>query len=166
MADVITDQYYSGEAFHGYGSQLLVGDGTSPEVFHAVADISTITPGAMETAVIEKTHLRSPSAHREKLAGLRDSGAFVITGNWRPAHYSQNNAGDATVSSFATGGLIAFWIDRQVRNFQIKCSDDDTTTFPFSGFVSKFQPGEIGIDDKVNFTAEITPVSDFSADLP
>lgn len=166
MADTETDLFPAGEAWHGYGSQFQVGDGASPEGFHTVAGITTITPGEMSTAVIDGTTLRSPAAHREKLAGLRDSMAFTIAGNWYPSHYSQNNAGDATVTSFASGGLIAMWIDRQTRNFRIKCTDGATTIFPVRGFVSKFQPGEIGVDDKVAFTAEITPVSDFSSDLP
>lgn len=166
MADTITDQFYAGQAFHGYGSQLLVGDGTSPEAFHSVADVISITPGEMSTAVIDSTHLRSPAAHREKIAGLRDSGPFTLMCNWRPGHGSQNNEGDPSITSFASGGMIAFWIDRTPRNFRIKCSDEDTTVFPFRGIVTKFQPGEIGPDDKVNVTIEITPVSDFSSDLP
>jgi hypothetical protein len=165
MAEV-TDTYYEGQAFHGYGSQLMVGDGASPEVFQAIADVMSITPGEMSTAVIEKTHLRSPEAHREKLAGLRDSGPFTITGNWRPTHQSQSNAGGGT-SAFASGGLVYFWRNRSIKNWKIVLSDGSPATeWPFTGFVSKFQPGEIGPDDKVNFTAEITPVSDFSADLP
>jgi len=165
MADV-TDTYYAGEAFHGYGSQFMVGDGASPEGFEAVADILTITPGAMETARIDKTHLRSPAAHKESLAGLRDSGPFTISGNWRANHESQSNAGGGS-GSFASGGLISMWIDRVTRNFKIVCSDGSPATeFPFSGYVSKFQPGEIGTDDKVNFTAEIQPAGDFSSDLP
>lgn len=164
MADV-TDTYYAGDAFHGYGAQLLVGqDDASPETFVAVADVLSITPGDMTTAVIEKTHLRSPEAHREKLAGLRDSGAFVITGNWRPAHGSQSNAGG---DGFTDGGLIAIWRTRAERNFKIVLNDGSPATeWPFRGIVTKFQPGEIGVDDKVNFTAEITPLQDFSADLP
>ena len=80
MADV-TDTYYPGEAFTGYGVQLLVGQGgASPETFVAIADLETITPGDMSTTVIEKTHLRSPEAHKEKMAGLRDSGAFALGG--------------------------------------------------------------------------------------
>lgn len=162
----VTDTYYEGEAFHGYGSQLMVGDGASPEQFEAVADITSITPGDMSTAVIEKTHLRSPEAHREKLAGLRDSGPFTITGNWRPTHQSQSNTGGGS-SSFASGGLVYFWRTRATKNWKIVLSDGSPATeWPFTGFVSKFQPGEIGPDDKVSFTAEITPVSDFSADLP
>ena len=82
MADV-TDTYYAGEAATGYGSQLLVGQGgASPQTFAAIADVDEITPGDMSTNVIEKTHLRSPEAHKEKMAGLRDSGAFTVAGNW------------------------------------------------------------------------------------
>lgn len=162
----VTDLYYEGQAFHGYGSQLMVGDGASPEVFEAIADVLSITPGDMSTAVIEKTHLRSPEAHREKLAGLRDSGPFTISGNWRPGHRSQSNAGGGS-GAFASGGLIGLWRARTTHNFKIVLSDGSPATeWPFTGFVSKFQPGEIGPDDKVSFTAEITPASDFSADLP
>jgi hypothetical protein len=161
MADV-TDTYYEGGAFHGYGSQLLVGQDDSPETFVAIADVAEITPGDMTTAVIEKTHLRSPEAHREKIAGLRDSGPFTITGNWRPAHGSQSNVGGDGMDI----GLVGLWRTRAERNFKIKLTDDDTTEWPFRGVVTKFQPGTIGADDKVNFTAEITPITDFSADLP
>jgi len=165
MGDV-TDTYYEGEAFHGYGSQLLVGDGGSPETFEAIADVLSITPGDMTTAVIQKTHLRSLEAHHEKLAGLRDSGPFTITGNWRPKHQSQSNAGGGS-GAFASGGLIYLWRTRAERNFKIVLSDGSPATeLPFRGVVTKFQPGEIGVDDKVSFTAEITPLGDFSADLP
>jgi hypothetical protein len=162
MANV-TDTYYEGDAFHGYGSQLMVGQGDSPETFVAIADIEEIQPGDMSTAVIEKTHLRSPEAHREKLAGLRDSGPFTIMGNWRPTHGSQSNAG----GDGHTLGLVGLWRTRAQKNFKIVLSDGSPSTeWPFTGFVSKFQPGTIGKDDKVNFTAEITPISDFSAALP
>lgn len=162
----VSNTYYEGEAIHGYGAQLFVGNGVSPEVFEAIADIESITPGDMSTAVIEKTHLRSPFAHREKMAGLRDSGPFTIVGNWRPKHESQSNAGGGT-GSFVSGGLVAMWIARTTHNFKIGIADSSPATeWPFRGIVTKFQPGEIGVDDKINFTAEITPVSDFSASLP
>lgn len=166
MADV-TDTYYAGDAFIGYGSQLMVGqDDGSPETFVAVADITTITPGDMSTAIVDKTHLRSPEAHREKLAALRDSGPFTLTGNWRPLHGSQSNAGGDGFDA-ASGGLMGLWRQRLERNFKIVLSDGSPATeWPFRGVVTRFQPGEIGVDDKVNFTAEITPLSDFSADLP
>lgn len=159
----VTDTYYEGEAIHGYGAQLLVGQGDSPESFVAIADVAEITPGDMNTAIIEKTHLRSPEAHREKLAGLRDSGPFTIMGNWRPNHGSQSNAG----GDGHTLGLVGLWRTRAERNFKIVLNDGSPATeWPFRGVVSKFQPGTIGADDKINFTAEITPLTDFSADLP
>lgn len=165
MADV-TNTFYEGQAFHGYGAQLLVGDGASPEGFDAIADVISITPGEMSTAVIEKTHLRSPEAHREKLAGLRDSGPFTIVCNWRPTHESHSNTGGGA-GSFASGGLVYLWRTRAEKNWKILINDGSPDTeWPFSGFVSKFQPGEIGPDDKVTCTIEITPITDFSADLP
>jgi len=165
MADR-TDTFYAADAIHGYGAQLEVGDGTSPEVFEAIAQILSITPGEMTTAVIDKTHLRSPEAHREKLAGIRDSGPFTLQGTWAPAEQSQSNAGGGT-GAFASGGLVAMWRNRTEHNFKIVLNDGSPATeWPFRGVVTRFQPGEIGIDDKINFTAEVTPLQDFSADLP
>lgn len=165
MADV-TNTYYAGQAFVGYGSQLLVGNGASPEVFEAIADIESITPGAMTTNVVEKTHLRSPDAHKEKLATIRDSGPFTLQGNWRPTHQSQSNAGGGT-GPFLTGGLVALWRNRSERNFKIVLSDGSPgSEWPFRGVVTKFQPGVIGVDAKVPFTAEITPLQAFDSALP
>lgn len=161
----LTNTYYAGEAFIGYGSQLLVGNGASPEVFQAVADVMEITPGAMTTAVVDKTHLRSPNRHREKLVALRDSAAFVIKANWRPTDESQSNAGGGSVA-FTGGGMLAKWISGEETNYKIKLADGDTTEIPFRGSVTKFQPGGISGDLKVDVTIEITPLGDFSADLP
>jgi hypothetical protein len=173
MADATTDQFYAGEAIHGYGAQLEVGQGDSPESFVAVADVMSITPGDMTTAVIDKTHLRSPEAHREKLAGIRDSGPFVLKGNWRPKHGTQSNATNTTADGVAAGrGLIALWRNRTEANFKIVLNDvvggspAEQLEWPFRGVVTKFQPGEIGVDSKIDFTCEITPLQDFSADLP
>lgn len=238
MSDV-TNTFYPGEAKTGYGAQLLA-KVDEPNVYAAFADISEITPGDMTTETHDKTHLRSPEAHREKMAGLRDSGPFGLTGNWRPKHGSQSNAGG---DGFPTGGLVALWRTRKETDFKILLPFGDpvsqtvtlaqvsgvatatssaphgletgmsvdisgaspgayngthlitvvtATTFtypvaagttspatgtiavttttdiewPFRGVVTKFQPGTIGLDDKIPFTAEVTPLSDFSAALP
>jgi len=245
MSDV-TNTYYPGEAITGYGAQLLVGQGgisVDPEddTYAAVADVMEITPGDMTTEVVDITHLRSPEAHREKKATLRDSGPFALSGNWRPTHGSQNNAGGDGHNI----GLIGLWRTRQQRNFKIQVPTDTVGTavaltgivqaagvatatagaahgltsgdmveisgaaegeyngvkiitvtsptvftytvavgtaspatgtleatpresidWPFRGVVTKCQPGTIGLTDKINFTAEITPLSDFSANLP
>lgn len=169
MSDTITDQFYAAQgSFHGYGTQLMVGDGASPEGFNAVAEVNSITFGDMSTAVFERTHLRSPGAHKEKLAGLRDSGAFSMKCNWRPKHGSQNNAGDATIPAFATGGLLYMWINRLTKNFKIVCSDGSPATeVPFTGVITKFQPGTIGPDGGVDLSLDITPLNGaWHASLP
>src|SRR5688572_32691011 len=114
-----TDTFYAAaEAIHGYGAQLMVGDGSSPQQFEALATIVSITPGGMNTEDIDRTHLRSPDAHKEHMAGMRDSAAFTCTGIWLPEEQSQSNAGGGT-GPFASGGLIALWRGRANHNFKI-----------------------------------------------
>lgn len=164
MANV-TNTFYAGEAFIGYGTQLLVGqDNGSPETFVAVAGIESITPGEMSANIINKTHLRSPGRAHEKMSTLRDLGAFTIQGNYMPRHGSQSNAGG---DGFTGGGLLALHRSQEERNFQIVLSDGSpATVLPFRGVVSRFQIGAIGLEEKVSFTAEIQPLRDYTAELP
>lgn len=166
MADR-TETFYAVEgAIHGYGAQLMVGNGASPEVFEAVAGVSRITPGAMETADIVRTHLRSPDAHNEHRPGLRDSGAFTAELVWLPGEQSQSNIGGGS-GAFASGGLIALWRARTVHNFKIVLNDGSPATeWPFRGYVSQFQPGEIGPDDIIKATVSFMPTEAYDADLP
>lgn len=165
MAD-LTGTYYAAEGIHGYGSEWLISDGTSPGNFEAVPYVKKITPGAMTTAVLDKTHLRSPAAHREKKAGLRDSGPFAIEMIYTPKHESQSNAGGGA-GAFASGGLFYLWINRVERDMEITFQDGSpVTVLPFRGVITKCQVGEIGEDGIVPLMVEVTPLQDFSADLP
>lgn len=163
-----TDTFYAAtDAIHGYGAQWLIGNGASPETFQAVAGVVSITPGDMSTAVIDRTHLRSPDAHREKMAGIRDSGPFTMELIWFPNDESQSNAGGGA-GSFTAGGVVKLWIDRTERNMKIVLNDaSPSTEWPFAGVITRFQPGAIGIDDKIGATVEVTPLDGSShADLP
>lgn len=163
-----TDSFYAAEgAIHGYGAQLMVGNGSSPETFEAIAAVTNITPGEMNTADIVRTHLRSPDAHHEHMPGLRDSGAFTVQGVWLPTEQSLSNAGGGS-GAFASGGLVALWRGRQTHNFKIVLFADGSPSieWPFRGYVSQFQPGEIGVDDKINYTASFMPTEAYDADLP
>ena len=154
------------DAIHGYGAELQVGNGASPETFESIAALLTITPGEMTTADIDCTHLRSPDAHREHRSGIRDSGAITCTGVWLPTHASQSNAGGGS-GSFSSGGLIAMWRGRQNHNFKIVLAEGSPDNeFPFRAYVSQFQPGEIGVDDKINFTVSFMPNQAYDTDLP
>lgn len=165
-----TDTFYSAaDAIHGYGSQLMMGDGSSPEQFEAIATLVNITPGQMMTEDIDRTHLRSPDAHKEHMPGMRDSGAFQAAGIWLPQEQSQSNAGGGT-GPFATGGLVAKWRERQVHNFKIvvmlAAGSPAAIEWPFRAYVSQFQPGAISTTDKIDFTAGFQPVEAYDADLP
>lgn len=161
-----TGTYYAGEAFIGYGAEVLVGDGTSPQNFQSVAGVVSVTPGDWTTAVIDKTHLRSPAAHREKLLGLRDSGPFVMVMHCMPTDETQSRAGGGT-PSFTSGGLLAKWIAREELDWIIRVADGSPQTeLPFVGGITRYQWGEITVDNLVTLTVEVTPLQDFSSSLP
>lgn len=163
-----TDQFYAATgAIHGYGAQLMKGNGGGVETFEAIAGVVSITPGSMDTADIDRTHLRSPDAHREHMPGMRDSGAFTCELIWLPHEESQSNAGGGT-GSFTNGGLIEDWRNRTTHNWKIVLFTDGSPSidWPFTAYVSKFQPGQIGTDDKINATVSFQPTEAYDADLP
>lgn len=172
----VTDTFYPGEAFIGYGAQILVGQGDGdpegtpvvPETFVAVPDIEKITPGDMTTAVIPKTHLRSPGRHHEKLATLRDSGPIAFAGNYRPAHGAHRQvAADGFLEGFS---VLSLWRNVTECNFKLVMPEEAglvgtpaaAIALPIRGVVTKYQVGEIGLDGKCSFTGEITPLRDYS----
>lgn len=174
MAD-ITDLYYAGEAFIGYGSQMLVGQGgASPVTFVAIPDINRIAPGDMTTGIVPITHLRSPDRHHEKKGTIRDSGPIVCEGNYRPNHGAHKQAGGDGFS--ATHNLLSLWINVTENDFQLVLPDREDAgatgsplvgiTLDIRGVITRYQIGEMTLEGKVPFTCEITPLRDYSAGLP
>lgn len=167
MADR-TDTFYAlDDALLGHGAQLMVGDGASPETFQAIAAVNSITPGAMNTEDVNRTHLRSPDFHHEHMPGLRDSGAFSCNLTWLPNDESQSNAGGGS-GSFTGGGLIAMWRGRTIHNFKIVLFADGSPSidWPFRGYVSQFQPTDISSTTKLQATVSFQPTEAYDADLP
>ncbi len=161
----VTDTFYAGDAFIGYGAQIKVGQGDSPETFTAIPDIEKITMGNMTTGVVDITHLRSTGRHREKKGTIRDSGPIVLAGNYRPDHGAHKQAGGDGFDS--THSLLTLWRTVADNNFEIELpSDGGSTVLPFRGTVTKYQIGDLGIDMKCAFTCEITPLTDYSGGLP
>lgn len=167
MADR-THEFYAAEgAIHGYGFELMVGDTTSPTRFESIAACRVATPGDMSTADIDRTHGRSPNAHKEHMPGMRDSGPFQVEGIWLPTEQSQSNTGGGA-GPFVSGGLIAIWRSREIRDFilVIPNSGSPGIDWPFRGYVSQFQPGEIGVDGLIPFTAAFQPTEAYDQNLP
>lgn len=165
MAD-LTDSYYAAEGIIGYGTQWLIGNGASPEHFEAVPFVTKITPGAMTTGVVPKTHLRSPNRHQEKKATIRDSGPFSIECIYTPGHESQSNAGGGT-GAFVNGGTCYMWINVLELNMKLVLEDGSPATeLPFRGTITKWQIGEMSTENIIPLMIEVTPLADFSGDLP
>lgn len=164
MSDV-TDTYYASEGNIGYGGQWLIGqDDGSPETFVAVAQVDTIQFGDMTAGIINKTHLRSPGRAHEKIATIRDLGAFTMTGTLYMGHGSHNNAGG---DGFTSGGLIAIHRSLEERNMKIEIPDGSPATeLPFRGVISSLNLGELSLEGLQKFTAQVQPLSDYTADLP
>jgi hypothetical protein len=169
MADV-TDTTYRTEGRDGYLAQIKMGNGASPEVFQAIANVTRIRPGGSTTEVIDVTHLRSPRAHREKIAGMRDSGPFGFDAIWVPSDESQSQAGGGG-GSFTNGGMLALQVSRAEANFLIEF---DVAQFgspalqwgPFAGIVTEWTPGEIAPGLPLTVVGAITPLRDTSESLP
>jgi len=166
MSDLTGTNYRAEGREHGYNAQLLVGDGvvgSSPQTYEAVAEVVRIRPGGLTTATFNATHLRSPNAHQELRAAMRSSEPWEIECNYRPLHESQSQAGGGS-GSFQTGGLLALNIARTEKDFVIRLASG--FEFPIQAFISAYTPGEIGPDDGMALTIQLTPLRDYSGNLP
>ncbi len=163
MSDV-TDTFYAGGAFIGYGAQIKVGQGDSPETFTAIPDVESITPGDATTGIVEVTHLRSPDRHKEKKGTIRDHGAFACTANYRPEHGAHKTAGG---DGFAAGrSLVALNDTVTEANFEIEYPvDAGSVVVSFRGLITKYQVGALTTEGKVPVMFDITPLRSF-ASLP
>lgn len=157
MADRTDTFYPAEESIQGYGGQLLVGDGASPESFEAVAGVVNIQPGEGSSADVDTTHLRSPGRHREHRAGISDDGAWQIEMIYLPGEVSQSTVGGGT-GAFQGGGLPAMRADGENRNFILRLNNGSPATeVAFRGYVSAFAIGSVEVDGVIHATAGIMP---------
>lgn len=162
MADRTNTFYALDDAIQGYGAQLLVGDGASPEQFEAIAGVISITPGSTTTEDIDRSHLRSPNKHREHGAGWRDTTPFSCTGRWLPKEESQSTAGGGS-GSFTTGGIAAIAAAGTTHNFVIRLNDGSPATeLAVRGYISEFTPGNIEGSTLIDLTFSIQPTEAYT----
>lgn len=162
MADRTSTFYAaSTNAIHGYGFELQLGDGASPEVFESIAAVTLADPGATETEDIEVTHGRSPNAHREHLAGMRDSGEITFEGVYLPTEDSHATAGGGS-GIFTSGGLPYINEQRTIHNWRIKYPTSPAVYLEVTGYLKRFQPTGVGVDDAVKFAGSIMPTQAYT----
>ncbi len=159
MADV-TDTFYASDGAIGYGAQLEVGQGDSPETFVAIPIVMTITPGAMTTGVVPATHLRSPNRHQEKKLTLRDSAEITMTSQYLPSHGAHLQAGGDGFD--ADHSLISLWIACAENNFKIVYPDAfSNLEIALRGGITTYHPGEITTEGLIPCDLGITPLRDY-----
>jgi hypothetical protein len=163
MSDVTGTYYAAEDSIQGYGGQVEIGNGASPEVFEAIAAVKTLKFGETKTADVDRTHLRSLNAHKEHAPGMRDTSAFEITGPYLPTARSLTTAGGGS-GAFSGGGLPALAAARTVHNFKVVCADTNTTTIEFRAYVAGFSLSELQEDGTVMYTATFMPTQ--AIDLP
>lgn len=155
MADR-TDTYYAAEGGAiGYGAQLLLGDGVSPEDFEAIFGVRSIQLGDTNIEDVDLTHLRSPDAHREHAPGMMDTDVFTITGIYKPDEWSLSTAGGGT-GPFANGGLPYLRNQRGIHNWVIRLPfGSPQEEVEFRGYISGFSLGDITQDAVIEYTLTI-----------
>jgi predicted secreted protein len=122
------------------GTVLKIGNGASPEVFTAIAEVQNIVGPGYSQASVEVTSHDSPSFFAEFIAGKREAGEVTIDGNYLPG----NTQHTQLRTDLESGNL---------RNFQLVRSDTGLETVALSGYVTKYEPTQ---DFSKQFTFKAT----------
>lgn len=137
----------SDRALHGFGTLLQRGDGLVPETFTSVAEVKSISGPDMSSDTHDVTAHTDGDPWRTKIPGLLDAGQLSFDVNFLPF--------DPTHDS--TGGLVADFAARSVRNWRLVFPDPGQTTWEMRGFVSGLSFSE-PVDDilSASVTIELT----------
>jgi predicted secreted protein len=119
----------------GYGTKYQTGDGSSPEAFTDTAFVTSITPPGMSRDSIDVSHMQSPDAWREFIAGMKDGGEVSLELNFRPG-------GSAFLAMLAEFNLASASATKTRRIVW-----PDTSSMEFEAFLTGFEP-ETPMDDK------------------
>ena len=120
----------------GYGTIFATGNGLSPEVFAAMAEVTKVKPPNISRDAVEATHMLSPNAWREFIAGLKNGGEVSLELNFDP----DGTAAAALMAELALSGAAA------TKNRTITFTDG--TVFAFAGILTSCEP-DAPIDDRM-----------------
>lgn len=118
----------------GFGTILKRGDGETPEVFTAIANLTTVDDGGRVRNTIDVTAHDSPNQYMEFVGGLIDPGEVTVDINYDPAVHDV---------------LEADLEDTDPRNYQIVFPDTAETTFSFAAVMTGFSKSA-PYDDKLS----------------
>lgn len=132
------------DAIAAFGTLLKIGDGGSPESFTTIAEVTTIGGPSLGLDTIDATNHDSTAGWEEVIGGILRSGEVTFDINYIPT--------DATHD--ASTGLIADMVARTKRNFELVFPDTGSTTWSFTGLVSKFAPSA-PVDGKLSASVSL-----------
>ena len=110
------------QGFVGIGTQLLRGDGASPEQFGLIAECKDITMGGKSVEFVDMTHQESDGEYREYKPTFKNSGDLNVKYNYIGSNASQ----DALEDDFE---------NKTLRNFKIVAPNSESSTWAFAAYV-------------------------------
>jgi hypothetical protein len=116
----------------GLGTLLKIGDGATPEVFAAIAEVKDISGPVLSREFAEFTHQQSASGYREYKPTFKNSGDVTFKCNFLP---------DDETQGFSTTGLLKDYEDGTLRNFELPFPDTGATKAAFAAYVANISPG-------------------------
>lgn len=127
----------------GYGMQLWVAaDEAAVTATVKLAEITNLTPPALEASEVETTHTDSPNAIRQFIPGLSDPGSLEVEMNWAP-----ESATDTLIRDMMFG--------RETRYMEIRFTQySPEVVFGGRGFFMSYTPGA-PLDDRMTATANV-----------
>lgn len=117
----------------GYGTRF--GIKQAGGTYALIAEVVNVTPPGFSRDTVDVTHLNSPDAFKEYIAGLADGGEASITINFRP------NVSDNLMESFLA----------PVDDFRI-LFPGGAVALDFAGIVTGYEIGDVVADDKMSAT--------------
>lgn len=137
-------------AHTGFGAELQRGDGQSPENFHSIVGIKSITGPNIQRDTHDTTDMQSTN-FREFIGGLVDAGEVQFEGNFIPTDDTQGQG---------EGGFLAEFDKTSCdsrRNWRIlvpECEGEPDVYLEFAGVVTAAGMG-FPMDDLMPFNGTI-----------
>jgi len=116
----------------GYGARFGIKSGAT---YDYGAEVTSLTPPSMTRDTVDATHLESPDAYKEFIAGLKETGEASITINYAPS------GSDALITAFEAGA----------GEFRI-LFPGGALALDFAGIVTGYEIGDLVATDKMSAT--------------
>lgn len=126
----------------GYQSRFKIGNGASPQVYTAIAEVVSFTPPGATFGEVQTTHLGTPGAMHTYRPTLADPGEVPCTVNYIPGGTEE-------------AAMLALF-DRSTRSFEIEYPNG--ARVQFQGFARNFEPGEVALEEllQASFTIRVS----------